>query len=58
MLMLRLGLYVVLAVVVWTAMVGAVVVWDIVIYLNGMCSVGGRGLDFVELPCCLSVPLR
>ena len=40
-LMLGLGLYVVLVVVVWTAIVGAVVVWDIVVYLNGTCSVGG-----------------
>ena len=39
--MLQLGLYVVPVVVVWTAIVEAVVVWDMVVCLNGTCSVGG-----------------
>ena len=39
--MLLLGLYADPVVVVYTAMVGAVVVWDIVVYLNGTCNIGG-----------------
>ena len=47
--MLQLGLYAEPAVVICTAMVGAVVVWDIVVYLNGTCSVGGAWIGLCQI---------
>jgi hypothetical protein len=58
--MLWLGLYATPVVIIYTAMVVAVVIWDIVVYQNGTCSISGTliGLCRIVVPSFCSSSLR